>query len=145
MCDGCCVLFSYITCFYVVWLCCFVLWGTWYSPARIVLRTSRAGDVMRQAKYKVMVVIAWILVLLASELSRGHFGGHGSARCFSQVLCYNKQIIIQLMDCSYVISFSRQNDWTSKRHYKALDVTVNQRLISSVGIFKEFDCKVILL
>ena len=50
-----------------------------------------------------------------------------------------------LMDCSYVIAFSRQNDWTSKRHYKALDVTVNQRIILLVGIFKEFDCKVILL
>ena len=42
-------------------------------------------------------------------------------------------------------SFFRQNDWTSKHHYKALDVTVNQRIIPSVGIFKEFDCKVILL
>ena len=42
-------------------------------------------------------------------------------------------------------SFSRQNDWTSKCHYKALDVTVNQRIIPSVGIFKEFDCKVTLL
>ena len=29
----------------------------------------------------------------------------------------------------YVIAFSRQNDWTSKCHYKALDVTVNQRII----------------
>ena len=49
------------------------------------------------------------------------------------------------MDCSYVIAFSRQNDWTSKRHYKALYVTVNQRIIPSVGIFKEFDRKVTLL
>ena len=49
------------------------------------------------------------------------------------------------MDCSYVIAFSRQNDWTSKRHYKALEVTVNQRIILSVGIFKEFECIVILL
>ena len=49
------------------------------------------------------------------------------------------------MDCSYVLAFSRQNDWTSKCHYKALDVTVNQRKIPSVGIFKEFDCKVTLL
>ena len=49
------------------------------------------------------------------------------------------------MDCSYVIAFSRQNDWTSKYHYKTLDVTVNQRIIPSEGIFKEFDCKVILL
>ena len=49
------------------------------------------------------------------------------------------------MDRSYVIAFSRQNDWTSKCHYKALDVTVNQRIIPSVGIFKEFDCKVTLL
>ena len=48
------------------------------------------------------------------------------------------------MDCSYVIAFSCQNDWTSKRLYKALDVTVNQRIIPSVGIVKEFDCKVIL-
>ena len=46
------------------------------------------------------------------------------------------------MDCSYVIAFFRQNDWTSKRHYKAFDVTVNQCLISSVGIFKELDGKV---
>ena len=46
------------------------------------------------------------------------------------------------MDCSYVIAFSRQNDWTSKRHYKALDITANQCIIPSVGIFKEFDCKV---
>ena len=50
-----------------------------------------------------------------------------------------------LMDCSYVIAFSCQNDWTSKRHYKALDVTVNQRIILSVSIFKEFDRQVILL
>ena len=50
-----------------------------------------------------------------------------------------------LMDCSYVIAFSRQNDWTSKRHYKALDVDANQCLILSRGMFKEFDCKVILL
>ena len=49
-----------------------------------------------------------------------------------------------LMDCSYVIAFSRQNDWTSKRHYKALDVTINQCIIPSVSIFKQFDCKVIL-
>ena len=49
------------------------------------------------------------------------------------------------MDYSYVIAFSRQNDWRSKRHYKALDVTVNQRIIPSVGIFKEIDCKVALL
>ena len=39
-------------------------------------------------------------------------------------------------------SFSRQNHWTSKYHYKALDVIVNQRLNSSVSVFKEFDCKV---
>ena len=32
-------------------------------------------------------------------------------------------------DCSYVIAFSRQNRRTSKCHYKALDVTVDQRLI----------------
>ena len=49
------------------------------------------------------------------------------------------------MDCSYVIAFSRQNDWTLKRRYKALDVTANQCIIHSVGMFKEFDCKVILL
>ena len=42
------------------------------------------------------------------------------------------------MDCSYVIAFSCQNDWTSKRHYNALDVTVNQRIILSVGIFNPF-------
>ena len=52
---------------------------------------------------------------------------------------------VQLMDCSYVIAFSHQNDWTSKCHYKALDVTVNQRIIPSVGIFKEFGGKVALL
>ena len=46
---------------------------------------------------------------------------------------------------SYVIAFFRQNDWTSKCHYKALDVTVNQRVIPPVGIFKDFDCKVTLL
>ena len=34
---------------------------------------------------------------------------------------------------------------TSKRYYKALDVAVNQRIIFSVGIFKEFDCEVVLL
>ena len=43
------------------------------------------------------------------------------------------------------IAFSRQNDWTSKRHYKALDVIVNQQIIPSVAIFKQFDCKVTLL
>ena len=46
------------------------------------------------------------------------------------------------MDCGYVIAFSCRIDWTSKRHYKALDVTVNYCLIPSVGIFKQFDCKV---
>ena len=51
----------------------------------------------------------------------------------------------QLMDCSYVIAFSRQNDWTTKRNYKALAIAVNQCIIPKVGIFKEFDCKVILL
>ena len=62
-----------------------------------------------------------------------------------------KKVVLQfmlfsiLMDCSYFIAFSRQNDWTSKRHYKALDVTANQRIIPSVGILKEFNCKVILL
>ena len=50
-----------------------------------------------------------------------------------------------LMDCSYVIAFSCQNDSMSKCHYKALDVTVNQRIIPSVGIFKELGCKVTLL
>ena len=47
-----------------------------------------------------------------------------------------------LMDCSYVIAFFRQKDWTSKRHYKALDVTVNQCLVPSGDIFKEFDFEV---
>ena len=47
------------------------------------------------------------------------------------------------MDCSDVIAFSRQNNWTSKRHYKALDVTVNQSLIPSMSMFKQFDFKVI--
>ena len=46
------------------------------------------------------------------------------------------------MDCSYVITFSRPNHWTSKCHCKALDVVINQRLIPSVSVFKEFDCKV---
>ena len=32
-----------------------------------------------------------------------------------------------------------------KTPYKALGVTVNQRIVLSVGIFKEFDCKEILL
>ena len=47
-----------------------------------------------------------------------------------------------ITDCSYDIAFPRQNDWTSKRHYKALDVTVSLCSISSVSIFKEIDCKV---
>ena len=47
-----------------------------------------------------------------------------------------------LMDWSYVIVFPRQNDWTSKCHYKASNLTVNQCLILSVGVFKEFECKV---
>ena len=34
----------------------------------------------------------------------------------------------------------RHNFFPPKRDYKALDVTVNQRIIPSVGIFKEFDC-----
>ena len=34
----------------------------------------------------------------------------------------------------------RHSFFPPKRHYKALDVTVNQRIIPSVGIFKEFDC-----
>ena len=42
----------------------------------------------------------------------------------------------------YVIVFPRQNDWTSKCHYKASNPTVNQCLIPSVGVFKEFECKV---
>ena len=46
------------------------------------------------------------------------------------------------MDCSYVRAFFRQNDWTSKYYYKAMNVTVNQCLIPSVDIFQEFDCKV---
>ena len=58
---------------------------------------------------------------------------------------HSESIFLLLMDCNYVIAFSRQNDWTSKCHYKALDVTINQRIIPSVGIFKEFDCKVTLL
>ena len=45
------------------------------------------------------------------------------------------------MDCSYVVAFSNQNDWTSKRHYKVLDVTVNQCLSPNVHIFEQFDCK----
>ena len=45
------------------------------------------------------------------------------------------------MDCSDIIAFSHQNDWMSKHRYKALDVTVNQCLIPSVGIL-QFDCKV---
>ena len=47
-----------------------------------------------------------------------------------------------LMDWSYVIVFPRQNDWTSKCHYKASNLTVNQCLILSVCVFKEFECKV---
>ena len=39
-------------------------------------------------------------------------------------------------------SFPRQNDWTSKCHYKASNLTVNQCLILSVCVFKEFECKV---
>ena len=46
------------------------------------------------------------------------------------------------MDCSYAVVFSHQNDWTSKRYYKALDFTVNQCLTPSLGIFEECDCKV---
>ena len=42
-------------------------------------------------------------------------------------------------------SFFCQNDWTSKRDYKTLDVTINHCIIPSVGLFKEFDCKVLLL
>ena len=45
------------------------------------------------------------------------------------------------MDCSYVVAFSNQNDWTPKRHYKVLNVTVNQCLSAKVHIFEEFDCK----
>ena len=39
-------------------------------------------------------------------------------------------------------SFFRQNHWTSKCLCKAQDITVNQRLIPSVSVFKEFDRKV---
>ena len=46
------------------------------------------------------------------------------------------------MNCCCVIAFSRQNNWASKRRYKASDVTVNQCLIPLVGIFKQFNLKV---
>ena len=36
-------------------------------------------------------------------------------------------------------SFPRKNDWTSKCHYKASNLTANQCLIPSVGVFKEFE------
>ena len=39
-------------------------------------------------------------------------------------------------------SFPHQNDMTSKSHYKASNLAVNQCLIPSVRIFKEFECKV---
>ena len=64
------------------------------------------------------------------------------------IIIFNACLIVQtrlLMDCSNVIAFFRQNDWMSNCLYKALNVTVNQRIIPSVGIFKEFDCKVTLL
>ena len=36
--------------------------------------------------------------------------------------------------------FPRQNDWTSKCHYKASNLAVNQCLIPLVGVFKKFEC-----
>ena len=48
-----------------------------------------------------------------------------------------KRNLASLKDCSYITAFSRHNDWTWKRHYKALDITVNQSLIPAVDIFKK--------
>ena len=45
------------------------------------------------------------------------------------------------MDYSNVIAFPRPNNWTSKRHYKAFDFTVNQCLISSVAFLKNMIVK----
>ena len=48
------------------------------------------------------------------------------------------------MDCSYVAAFFRQNNWTSKRHYKALDAEFEinacprQTKIASGKLFSDF-------
>ena len=55
------------------------------------------------------------------------------------VFCFSFMSFIDV--CRYVIAFSRQNDWISKRHCKAFNITVNKCLIPSVGIFR-VDCKV---